>query len=388
MGGASAADRPSQIMITLDVRTKLLGLLVFVLAVSLVRSVWLAAACVGVGLAAALAAGVPPGGLVRRLAWVAYLSAGLFLTFPLVWGRPEGLALAGLASLRIVACLLGALALTASASVPQVLDAMAGLGIPRLFVALCGMTVRYMAVLQGEALRQQVSRRSRCWRPGRFLWSGRTLSTAAHSLGMLLLRAYDRSERIYRSMLSRGYSPVAGVTGIEPAIAGCRAGVAPGEPVAEDAVCVTDLHFRFPDGTPALASVNLRIGRGRRVALMGPNGAGKSTLLLHLNAIHLPQRGSVTVEGLAVSRDTEDAVRRRVGLVFQDPDDQVFSPTVWEDVCFGPLNLGLGKAEVEARAERALAATGLLDMRLRLPQRLSYGQRKRAARTDRAHSVD
>lgn len=142
---------------------------------------------------------------------------------------------------------------------------------------------------------------------------------------------------------------------------------------------VEDLHFRYPDGTDALSGISFTIQRGSRVALMGPNGAGKSTLLLHLNAIYLPQRGRVVVGGLEASRATEEQIRTQVGLVFQDPDDQVFSPTVWEDVCFGPRNMGLSPAEVEARAEAALEAVGLLHLRSRSPQRLSLGLKKRAA---------
>lgn len=142
---------------------------------------------------------------------------------------------------------------------------------------------------------------------------------------------------------------------------------------------VEDLHFRYPDGTVALDGVSFTVARGRRVALMGPNGAGKSTLLLHLNAIHLPQRGRVRVGEWEASRATEERIRALVGLVFQDPDDQVFSPTVWEDVCFGPLNLGLSQPEAEARAEEALAAVGLEHLRARSPQRLSFGEKKRVA---------
>jgi len=142
---------------------------------------------------------------------------------------------------------------------------------------------------------------------------------------------------------------------------------------------VEDLHFRYKDGTVALRGLSLSIERGRKVALLGPNGAGKSTLLLHFNGIHLPQRGRVWVAGREVTPATERWVRSRVGLVFQDPDDQVFSTTVQEDVAFGPRNLGLTPAEVQERVRSALAAVGMLVYRDKPPYHLSYGQKKRVA---------
>lgn len=142
---------------------------------------------------------------------------------------------------------------------------------------------------------------------------------------------------------------------------------------------VAGLHFAYPDGHVALTDVSCRIERGEKVALIGPNGAGKSTFMLHLNGIHVPQRGTVTVAGTAVTRKTADRVRAEVGLVFQDPDDQLFSPTVYDDVAFGPIHMGLSEAEVAERVERALAAVGLAGFERRLPHHLSLGQRKRAA---------
>ncbi len=142
---------------------------------------------------------------------------------------------------------------------------------------------------------------------------------------------------------------------------------------------IQDLCFSFPDGTAALKGISLQIQRGSKVAILGPNGAGKSTLLLHMNALLRPQRGQVCVDGLKVTSATENEVRRKVGLVFQDPDDQVFSPTVWEDVIFGPTNLGLSPASAAERADAALRAVDMLPYRERSPQRLSYGLKKRVA---------
>ncbi|HWP63428.1 MAG TPA: ATP-binding cassette domain-containing protein [Candidatus Binatia bacterium] len=152
----------------------------------------------------------------------------------------------------------------------------------------------------------------------------------------------------------------------------------PGE-VAERWIEIRHLHFRYPDGTEALRGIDLRIARGEKVALVGPNGAGKSTLMLHLNGILLPTHGSVEVAGIRVDRSTLRRVRAEVGLVFQDPDDQLFSPSVFEDVAFGPLHMGVPPEEIHERVERALAAVGMSGFEDRMPHRLSLGQRKRVA---------
>lgn len=144
-------------------------------------------------------------------------------------------------------------------------------------------------------------------------------------------------------------------------------------------VDVRDLCFAYPDGFEALKGVGLQIARGEKVALIGPNGAGKSTLMLHLNGINMPASGQVTIGGLAVNKTNIGRVRAEVGLVFQDPDDQLFSPTVYDDVAFGPVHMGLAKDEVDVRVAKALEAVGLAGFEKRLPHHLSIGQRKRAA---------
>lgn len=135
----------------------------------------------------------------------------------------------------------------------------------------------------------------------------------------------------------------------------------------------------YPDGHVALRGVDLHVHRDEHVALLGPNGAGKTTLVLHLNGILQPESGTVTVSGLPVSRENLLEVRRRVGVVFQDPDDQLFMTTVAQDVAFGPRNLGLSADEVDARVEEALTDVGMLDVADRPPHHLSFGQKRRVA---------
>jgi cobalt/nickel transport system ATP-binding protein len=142
---------------------------------------------------------------------------------------------------------------------------------------------------------------------------------------------------------------------------------------------VRSLAFAYPDGHQALFGVDLTVAQGERVALLGPNGAGKTTLVLHLNGIHLPAHGEVVVSGVPVSKATLRECRRRVGIVFQDPDDQLFMPTVRDDVAFGPANMGLRGDELDRRVGAALAAVGMEDVADRPPHHLSFGQRRRVA---------
>jgi cobalt/nickel transport system ATP-binding protein len=142
---------------------------------------------------------------------------------------------------------------------------------------------------------------------------------------------------------------------------------------------VQDLHFSYHDSLAALRGVSFQMCEGDKVALVGPNGAGKSTLMLHLNGILSGGKGEVTVGGKPVTREHLPAIRAMVGLVFQNPDDQLFSPTVFEDVAFGPLHMGLPMHEVESRVESALAAVRMSGFRDRLSHHLSVGEKKRIA---------
>jgi cobalt/nickel transport system ATP-binding protein len=147
-----------------------------------------------------------------------------------------------------------------------------------------------------------------------------------------------------------------------------------------DAIEITNLKYRYHDGTEALRGVSLHIAPGECVGLLGPNGSGKSTLLLHLNGI-LPEKpsadGTVRVLGQTISTQSIETIRREVGLVFQDPDDQLFCPTVEEDVGFGPRQLGLTNGEVSARIHESLSQVGLHGFEHRATHHLSHGEKRR-----------
>lgn len=145
-----------------------------------------------------------------------------------------------------------------------------------------------------------------------------------------------------------------------------------------DIIKVRDLQFAYPDEHVALRGVSFNLCAGEKVALVGPNGAGKSTLMLQLNGI-LDGRGGIEIGGMRLTRDNLPVIRAMVGLVFQNPDDQLFSPTVFEDVAFGPLHMGLSEEEVFARVDAALEAVCMSSYRDRLSHHLSVGEKKRIA---------
>lgn len=145
---------------------------------------------------------------------------------------------------------------------------------------------------------------------------------------------------------------------------------------------ISELAFAYPDGNQALFGVNLTIQKGERVALLGPNGAGKTTLVMHMNGIHPTMQGEVRISGTLVDNKNKEslkAIRSKVGIVFQDPDDQLFMPTVGEDVAFGPYNMGLRDSELDKVVEDSLSLVGMLEYKDRPPHHLSFGQRRRVA---------
>ena len=149
--------------------------------------------------------------------------------------------------------------------------------------------------------------------------------------------------------------------------------------IAVPALDIEGLSYVYPDGTPGLRDVSLRVEQGERIALIGPNGAGKSTFLLNLNGILRAQHGAVRVLGETLTDGTVRSIRAKIGLLFSNPDDQLFSPTVLDDVAYGPLHMGFDRDEVLRRSREALAAVGMAEFEERVPHRMSLGQKKRVA---------
>jgi cobalt/nickel transport system ATP-binding protein len=140
-----------------------------------------------------------------------------------------------------------------------------------------------------------------------------------------------------------------------------------------------DLRYTYPDGTEVLKGVSFHITHGEAVAVIGANGAGKTTLLLHLNGCLIPTGGEVRIGEIPLTRETVNRARRAIGMVFEDPDDQLFMPTVFEDVAFGPLNMGLAPSSVEQCVNLALERVGMLHLKDRPPYKLSAGEKRAVA---------
>ncbi|MBE6487971.1 MAG: ATP-binding cassette domain-containing protein [Methanosphaera stadtmanae] len=144
---------------------------------------------------------------------------------------------------------------------------------------------------------------------------------------------------------------------------------------------VKDLYYNYPDGTEAIKGINFKVEEGQMISILGPNGAGKSTFFLHFNGIIEPTSGEIIIEGKTLKYDKKSLLeaRAKVGVVFQNPDDQLFAPTVFEDVAFGPMNMGLDEEEVKQRVEEALEVVGMSEYAHKAPHHLSGGQKKRVA---------
>ncbi len=252
-------------------------------------------------------------------------------------------------------------------------------GVPALMLELMALLLRYFFLLKEEARGMSKAQRSRGMKTSGWLWNALTYKRFGQLMGALFVRAYLRSQRIYVAMSARG-----GLEGgndvKKPSDNGATEAMRDTADLSEPVVAVKEVSFAYGHGTiAALKGVSFEITAGSKVALMGPNGAGKSTLISLLNGLEIAHAGEVRLFGETVTRMNEARLRRRVGVVYQDPDDQIFSSTVLEDVAFGPRNLGLNAEEAAERATEALHSVGMAGFEQRSPFELSYGQKRRVA---------
>ena len=145
------------------------------------------------------------------------------------------------------------------------------------------------------------------------------------------------------------------------------------------AIEIRDLGYNYPDGSAALKGIDMDVYEGECIALVGPNGAGKSTLILHLNGLLFPVSGFVRVFGHELNEQSKKEIRKQINIVFQDPESQLFSPSVFDDVAFGPINMGLAREEVFARVDEALSHVGMAGFEHRSPHHLSFGEKKKVS---------
>lgn len=252
--------------------------------------------------------------------------------------------------------------LMATTPVPALLAALQQLRAPKALVSQIALIHRYGGLFTEELARMRRAAESRNFGGARsYRWK-----VIGQLVGSLFLRSYERGERVHAAMMARGYDGTGALIG--------NPGPASGSPTS--VLEIRNLRFTYPDGTTALRGVDLDVQAGETMALLGPNGAGKSTLLLNLNGI-LKGEGFIRVAGEIMQDHNLRRIRQKVGLVFQNPDDQLFMVRAYEDVAFGPANAGLSAVEVENRVKQALGQVGLAGYEERAAYHLSSGEKKR-----------
>ncbi|QYR21660.1 cobalt ECF transporter T component CbiQ [Paenibacillus sp. sptzw28] len=314
------------------------------------------------------------------VAFIPFQGEGTPLFHLWVWtATEEGVGDAAVILLKIVCANLLITYLMAVTPLFDLIKSLRTIGFPSLFIEMMALMMRYFFLLREEAASMLKAQRSRGMKIEGWLWDKQTYKRFGELLGVLFLRAYRRSERIYQSISARG-GFAGGVH--EGSGSPVNTGEIKKKPqegrVRQMAIDVRNAVYRYGE-IEALRGVSFTIERGAKAVLMGPNGAGKSTLISLLNGLEQPSRGEVFVLGEQLTRESGVRLRQRVGVVYQDPDDQIFSTTVEEDVAFGPRNLGLSEAEVGERVDTALGSVGMRELRKRSPFELSYGQKRRVA---------
>lgn len=353
---------------------RLVSLTVLIFAFSLVRDLrWLPVMFISTALLYRLAR-LPLGFLWSRLRYPGFFLLIMALLLPftgetaLLHVGPLAVYREGLITLLLVAsrftCILTiGLIMFGTAPFTETLNTMRSFGLPALLTDMTLLAWRYLFETGTMLATMDRAMRLRGFDARRLSWRG--LQTWAALAGTLIIRSYEQSERVYAAMKLRGYGQTQQPTE-QPST------------TTEDtpALAIHDLSFAYPQQQPILADVSLTIQPGERVGLIGPNGAGKTSLFMLVGGVLQPTGGTINVFGKTINKG---AFNPAIGLVFQNPNDQLFSPAVRDDVAFGPLNMGLPADEVERLVQEALRTTGTLALADRPPHHLSGGEKRMVA---------
>ncbi len=381
-------------------RAKFVALFALIIAFSMVRDLHLVPFMLVITAGLYALARLPLSFLIARLKYPGVFLLALVIILPLFTGstviaqigflsvRAEGLTYMALVVSRFAAILTVSLILFGTAPFMTHVRTLRRLGIPPLLADLLLLTVRYLFQIADAFQRMQIAMRLRGFSLTHL--NGRSASQLAGLLASLFIRSYEQAERVYHAMRLRGYgeSPSSALKAPHPPTPSPsqaieRGSSAPvflpslaGDDADTPALSITRLAFSYPGRPPVLNGIDLSVQYGERVGVIGANGAGKTSLFLTICGVLTPSSGEIRAGGELLPLGK---VQPSIGLVFQNSDDQLFSPTVREDVAFGAVNLSLSAAEVEARVSEALTLTGAAHLADRAPHHLSGGEKRMVA---------
>jgi len=356
-------------------RTKFISLFLLILGFSLVQDLRLVPFMLLITAGIFSASRLPISFLLSRLRYPGIFLGALIVILPLFTGetvifelgflsiQAEGVAYMLLVVGRFIAILTVSLVIFGTSTFLTTVTTLRAMGIPSILADMLMLTVRYIFEVADSLTRMQRAMRLRGFQLTKL--DKRSATQLAGLMGSLLIRSYEQAERVYKAMRLRGY----GATDSDKETVMSQKDYAMGDMALE----LSDVNFAYPTRPPALNGVSLTITHGERVGLIGPNGAGKTSLFLTTCGVLKPTSGHVLAYGDAIQ---SGKFQPEIGLVFQNSDDQLFSPTVREDIAFGPVNIGLTETEVAKRVDEALTLTGIHHLADRAPHHLSGGEKR------------
>ena len=356
-------------------RIKFISLLLLILAFSFVQDLRLVPIMLIITVGIFAISRLPFRFLLSRLRYPGIFLGALIVILPLFTGetvifrlgflsvQSEGVAYMLLVVSRFIAILTVSLVLFGTSTFLTTVSTLRSMGIPSILADMLMLTVRYIFEIADSLTRMQRAMKLRGFELSKLDRRGAT--QMASLMGSLLIRSYEQAERVYKAMRLRGY----GATDADKEAIMTETNFETGDV----ALALTDVHFAYPTRPAILNGINVSIRHGERVGLIGPNGAGKTSLFLSTCGVLKPSSGTVTAYGDVIQ---SGKFHPAIGLVFQNSDDQLFSPTVREDIAFGPVNIGLDEAEIAERVDEAVTLTGTQHLIERISHHLSGGEKR------------